>query len=73
VSLGATVIRLPVERRHPRRLVPLAELIDLYGFSERWWRYQIAAGMPTHRFGKRALRFDPAEVEQWMEERSGTP
>jgi predicted DNA-binding transcriptional regulator AlpA len=73
VSDGATIIRFPVERRQPRRLVTLAELIDLYGMSERWWRYQVAAGMPKHRFGKRALRFDPAEVEQWMEERYGTP
>jgi predicted DNA-binding transcriptional regulator AlpA len=73
MSAGATIIRFPVERRDPRRLVPLTELIDLYGFSERWWRYQIAAGLPIHRFGRRALRFDPAEVEQWLEERYGTP
>lgn len=70
---GATLIRFPVERRQPRRLVPLGELIDLYGMSERWWRYQLAAGMPRHRFGRRALRFDPVEVEEWMEANSGTP
>lgn len=73
MNAGATIIRFPVERRQPRRLVPLAELIDLYGMSERTWRYRIAAGMPVHRFGKHTLRFDPAEVEQWMEERYGTP
>ena len=46
---AATVIRFPLERRQPRRLVALAELIDLYGMSERWWRYQIGrrpAGTP---------------------------
>ena len=71
---AGVLIRFPVERRQPRRLVPLAGLIDGYGMSERWWRYQIAAGLPTHRFGRRALRFDPAEVEQWIEEAGrGTP
>jgi predicted DNA-binding transcriptional regulator AlpA len=73
VTADATIIRFPVERRQPRRLVSLAELIDLYGMSERTWRYRIAAGMPVHRFGKHTLRFDPAEVERWMEERYGTP
>jgi hypothetical protein len=33
MSAGA-LIRFPVERRQPRRLVSLAELIDCYGFSE---------------------------------------
>jgi predicted DNA-binding transcriptional regulator AlpA len=67
----ATLIRFPLERRQPRRLVSLAELIELYGMSERWWRYQIAEGLPHRRFGRRALRFDPLEVESWMETRSG--
>jgi hypothetical protein len=40
--------------------------------SERWWRYQIAAGLPAHRFGRRALRFDAVEVEAWLEANSGT-
>lgn len=73
MTADATIIRFPVERRQPRRLVSLAELIDLYGMSERTWRYRIAAGMPVHRFGKHTLRFDPAEGERWMEERYGTP
>lgn len=68
---GATIVRFPVERRQPRRLVPLTEVIDAYGMSERWWRYRIAEGMPTHRFGQRALRFDLGEVEAWMEANSG--
>jgi hypothetical protein len=37
VSAGV-LIRFPVERRQPRRLVPLGELIGAYGMSERWWR-----------------------------------
>jgi predicted DNA-binding transcriptional regulator AlpA len=69
VSAGA-LIRFPVERRQPRRLVSLSELIDAYGMSERWWRYRVAEGMPAHRFGRRALRFDLTEVEQWMEAHS---
>jgi predicted DNA-binding transcriptional regulator AlpA len=69
VSAGA-LIRFPVERRQPRRLVSLGELIDAFGMSERWWRYRVAEGMPVHRFGRRALRFDLAEVEQWMEAHS---
>jgi predicted DNA-binding transcriptional regulator AlpA len=73
MSRLATVIAFPADRGLARRLVPLSELMTLYGFSERWWRYQIAAGMPTHRFGRRGLRFDPREVEQWMEERNAAP
>jgi hypothetical protein len=38
--------------------------------SERWLRYRIAEGMPTHRYGSR-LRFDPVEVEAWLEGRYG--
>ena len=68
---SSSVIRFPTERRHPRRFVSLAELIELYGMSERWWRYQIAAGMPSRRWGRRALRFDPIDVEAWMEANSG--
>jgi hypothetical protein len=59
--------------RGRRRLVTLGELIARYGFSERWWRYRVAEGMPVHRFGRRALRFDPVEVERWMEDQSATP
>jgi predicted DNA-binding transcriptional regulator AlpA len=68
-----TVVPFPIDRLRPRRLVPLAELRELYGFGERWWRYRVAEGMPAHRFGRRALRFDPAEVERWMEDPNGAP
>lgn len=63
-----SVVRFPVERTQPRRLVPLSELQDRLGGSERWWRYRIAEGMPARRWGKR-LRFDVSEVERWLEER----
>jgi predicted DNA-binding transcriptional regulator AlpA len=73
VSDEAQVIRFPVERRQPRRLVSLRELQELFGFSERWWRYRTAEeSFPVHRWGGR-LRFDPIEVEQWMEERYPRP
>lgn len=65
-----SIVRFPTERRQPRRLVDLAELRELHHMSERWFRYRIAEGMPTHRYGSR-LRFDPAEVERWLEERYG--
>jgi predicted DNA-binding transcriptional regulator AlpA len=68
---ATNVVRFPIERRRPRRLVSLGELIELYGMKERWWRYRIAEGLPVHHFGRRALRFDPVEVEAWMEEHSG--
>ena len=70
---AATVIRFPSEHREPLRLVPLCELIDAYGMSERWFRYRIAEGMPCHRFGRRALRFDAIEVKRWIEDHNATP
>lgn len=66
---AAEVIRFPVERRQATRLVPLRELQDAFGYSERWWRYRTAEeGFPVHRWGGR-LRFDPIEVKCWLEER----
>jgi predicted DNA-binding transcriptional regulator AlpA len=64
------LITFPAHRRRATRLVPLSELIEQYGFSERWWRYRLAEGLPRRRWG-RQLRFDLSEVEQWMEERYG--
>lgn len=65
-----SVVRFPVERRQARQLVPLTDLIERFGFSERWFRYRIAEGMPAHKWGSR-LRFDPTEVERWLEDRYG--
>lgn len=65
VSATARIIQFP-ERRP--RLVNLRELQELFGMSERWWRYQIAAGCPARRWGKR-LRFDPVDVQEWIERR----
>jgi len=66
----AQVIRFPTERRQARRLVPMAELVEHFSFSTRFFRYRIKEGMPAHRFGNR-LRFDLAEVEAWLEARNG--
>ena len=66
--MSAVVIEFPIERRVTRRLVDLTELRELLGMSERWFRYRIAEGMPCKRYGRR-LRFDPDEVEAWIEER----
>ncbi|HEY3944482.1 MAG TPA: hypothetical protein VGL78_04580 [Solirubrobacteraceae bacterium] len=68
--MSAAVLRFPTERRHAPRLITLHELCEQYGFSERWFRYRLAEGMPAHRWGRR-LRFDPVEVEEWMEARYG--
>ena len=62
--------RFPTERRQAHRLVPLAELQERFGYSERWWRYRIKDGMPRHKWGSR-LRFSPTEVEAWLDERYG--
>jgi hypothetical protein len=66
----ADVIRFPVERRQPPRLVPLSELEACFGYSERWWRYRIKEGMPRHKWGSR-LRFNLTEVGAWLDERYG--
>lgn len=66
----ATVLRFPTERRHPRRLLPLSELCAQFSYSERWFRYRLAEGMPAHKYGGR-LRFDAIEVERWLKERYG--
>lgn len=70
MSTQATLIRFPIERRQPQRLVPLGELAERFGYSERWWRYRIKEGLPSRRWGGR-LRFDPVEVERWLEARYG--
>lgn len=64
------VVRFPIERRRPPQLVPLAGLQAKWGYSERWFRYRLAEGMPARRWGGR-LRFDVAEVEAWLNERYG--
>lgn len=63
---AVSVLRFPVERRQPRRLVTLRELQEQFGMSERWWRYQRANGLPVHKWGSR-LRFDPDEVVEWLD------
>lgn len=65
-----SVVRFPLERRGPAQLVALPQLMVRFGYSERWFRYRIAEGMPCRRYGKR-LRFDLAEVEHWLEGRYG--
>jgi excisionase family DNA binding protein len=66
--VSAEVIRFPTERRLPPQLLTLTELRVYLGMSERWIRYQIASGLPVHRYGNR-LRFKVDEVESWLKER----
>lgn len=63
---GGQLLQLP--SRHPPQVIDMAGLIQAFGYSERWWRYRIAEGMPHHRWGKR-LRFEPDDVKQWLDER----
>ncbi len=65
----SNLVRFPTKRTRPRRLLPLAELQERFGFSERWWRYRVAEGLPCHRWGG-GLRFDPGEVEAWLDARA---
>jgi predicted DNA-binding transcriptional regulator AlpA len=56
------------QRREPEPLLKMRDLIERFGWSERWWRYRIAEGMPVLRWGG-GLRFRATEIEAWMEER----
>lgn len=53
------------------KLVTLSGLMESYGYSESWWRARVAEGLPKRKWGGR-LRFDPAEVEQWLDDRYAT-
>ncbi|MEJ7786417.1 MAG: hypothetical protein WKF96_16560 [Solirubrobacteraceae bacterium] len=68
MSEAARVVAFPAHRRRPEALLTLSELMAQLGRSERWWRYRIAEGMPTVRWGG-TLRFRASEVEDWMRER----
>jgi len=39
------------------------------GFSKRWVDSQIALGMPHLKLGPRRVRFDLAEVREWLREK----
>lgn len=65
------VIAFPAHRREPEPLLKLSDLCDRYGFSERWWRYRLADGMPAHRWGGQ-WRFRASEIEAWMEAHNGS-
>lgn len=51
-----------------KRLVTVKDLVEMYGFSTRFWYARKAEGMPHRRWSSR-LRFDPDEVREWMDER----
>ncbi len=68
MSEPARVIAFPTHRRHAEPLLELADLMERFGMSERWWRYRIAEGLPTVRWGGR-LKFRATDVEVWMETR----
>ena len=63
------VLRPELYRTQARRLVSLPELQERFGFSERWWRYRITEGLPMRKWVG-GLRFDPDEVEAWLDSSS---
>jgi len=65
------VLRPDLDATQTRRLVSLVELQERFGFSERWWRYRIAEGMPTRKWVG-GLRFNPDEVEAWLDSGSNS-
>lgn len=67
----ARILRFPVERTQAKRLVPLRELRDQFGYSERWWRHRLSEGLPHRAWGGQH-RFDPDEVRDWLDARYGT-
>jgi predicted DNA-binding transcriptional regulator AlpA len=69
--MSGQVIAFPAHRRAPEPLLKLGEVVEMFGFSERWWRYRLADGMPAHRWGGQ-WRFRASEIEAWMEDRNGT-
>jgi predicted DNA-binding transcriptional regulator AlpA len=66
--MSGQVIALDAHRREPEPLLTLRQLVERYQYSERWFRYRLAEGMPVHRWGG-GLRFKASEVESWMEAR----
>ena len=68
MSEPARIIQFPGHRRRPEPLLDLPDLMAVWGYSERWWRYRIAEGLPVVRWGGR-LKFRATEVEGWMEAR----
>ncbi len=64
----ARVIAFPQHRREPEPLLTLKQLAERFQRSERWLRYRLKEGMPSHKWGG-GHRFRLSEVEQWMEER----
>lgn len=65
----AQIIGFPSHRREPEPWLKMADLIERYGFSERWWRYRLKEGLPAHRWGGE-WRFKASEIEAWMEARN---
>lgn len=56
------------KRALPEPMLPLTKIMELYGFSRRWWEYRATEGLPRHRWGGR-WRYRASEVENWMRER----
>jgi excisionase family DNA binding protein len=65
----AKIIQFPTRPGHEPAMTA-AQLATELGMSERWIAYQVAAGMPSHKYG-RARRFRLTEVERWLERKTG--
>lgn len=56
---------VPFPKRGSEPLLTLRQVMERYGFSERWFRYRLKEGLPAHRWGGQ-WRFKASEVEAWM-------
>ena len=63
---------IPFPNRPEREpLLTMRDVVERYQFSERWFRYRLAEGMPAHRWGAQ-WRFRASELEAWMASRDAS-
>lgn len=61
---------------NPEDLVDIEELAEIIGFGNTTIRRWMAKGMPSHlihRGLRQYRRFDPREVQAWLEEERSKP
>ena len=68
--MSGQVITFP-GRPEREPLLTMRDVVERYQFSERWFRYRLAEGMPAHRWGGQ-WRFRASELEAWMASRDAS-
>jgi predicted DNA-binding transcriptional regulator AlpA len=76
VALDGPSIRHPEDANpHPVGVAPFGDkraVAAMTSMSVRWVNLQLQRGMPHLKLGARRVRFDMAEVAQWLKERYAT-